>query len=228
LYFFAAKNHFHSFAFLTYHQKPTMHMSALLEVYDAAISLIQTALDIDLHNSLLRYCPNEIIKAFLAASCTLIKILNSSYAVRFDVVQGKTMFNASILTIRSMSLKTNDFPERAAEALARIWRAAGSGLPRNGSILGQHDPLELKIRSRMSVSHVYDCFWRWRRTMDDPGPPQEVASASISDAQQLYTTLPPLQFGFPTVETNGLLSIQDLDLFNSFEWTLDENITWGF
>jgi hypothetical protein len=224
LYFLAAKNHFYSFAFLTNRQNPTMHISALSEVYDAATSLIQATLDIDLHNSLLQYCPNELMKAFIAASCTLIKILNSSYAVRFDdAVQGRSLFNALVLTIRSISLKSNDFPQRAAEALARMWRAAGSGLLRNGSTLGQDDPLELRICSRMSVSHVYNCFWGWRRTMNIPRPSLPVESPVIPNTQQTYTTLSPPQLEFPLIETYGTFLLEDFDLFNSLDWTLDEN-----
>jgi hypothetical protein len=81
------------------------------------------------------------------------------------------MFNACILAIRSISLKENDFPDRVAEAHTRMWRAAGGGFDVQKNSLrhqpqDKSDPLVLKIRSRMNVSHVYDCVWSWRRSIN--------------------------------------------------------------
>lgn len=81
------------------------------------------------------------------------------------------MFNACILALRSTSLKKNDFPDRVAEAQTRMWRVASGGFDAQANALGLHareqeDPLELKIRSRMCVSHIYDCVWSWRRSIN--------------------------------------------------------------
>lgn len=68
--------------------------------------------------------------------------------------------------MRNISLRNNDFADRAAEAMARMWRAAGSGVPIEGVTNNGIDPLHLSIRSRMGVSHVYDCIWGWRRCIN--------------------------------------------------------------
>ncbi len=80
------------------------------------------------------------------------------------------MFNAAILALRSISLKKNDFPDRVAEAQTRMWRAAGAGFDAQQNRLrsppmDDYDPLNLRIRSRMCVSHVYDCTYTWRKTI---------------------------------------------------------------
>lgn len=80
------------------------------------------------------------------------------------------MFNTCVLAIRSASVRSNDFQERVAEASTRMWRAAGagdheSGLESADGRLGLSDPLDLRIRSRYSFSHVYDCIWSWRRSL---------------------------------------------------------------
>ncbi|TAQ88772.1 hypothetical protein B7494_g2938 [Chlorociboria aeruginascens] len=141
-------------------------------------------------------------------------------SLHFDSVQGKALFNTAILSLRTISVRNNDFPDRVAEALARMWRAAGSGMPVDGD---GYDNLELKIRSRMTVSHVYDCIWGWRRTMmkDTNGPsvtseiPFALQNADISYQQ---TDIFPNQ-------TNLTSAAEDFDLFNSLDWTFDENTT---
>jgi len=80
------------------------------------------------------------------------------------------MFNAFILAIRSASILKHDFPERIAEAQTRMWRAAGGGFDAQTNSLREQrrvvaDPLEMKIRSRMATSHVYDCIWSWRNSI---------------------------------------------------------------
>jgi hypothetical protein len=80
------------------------------------------------------------------------------------------MFNTCILALRSISLKENDFPDRVAEAQTRMWRAAGAGFDAALNTLrsppmDDYDPLTLRIRSRMCMSHVYDCTYTWRRTI---------------------------------------------------------------
>lgn len=91
-------------------------------------------------------------------------------ALQLDPKPGRTAFNLGILAVRSISLKANDFPHRVAEAQTKMWRAAGGGFDLQTNALKNQpsvpsDPLELKIRSRMSVSHVYDCVWSWRKEM---------------------------------------------------------------
>jgi hypothetical protein len=167
----AAKVHLKSFAFFIPSSSP-IHFQAICAAYDAAVAFIQGVLDPDMHsNSLLHYCSNYILRSLISASCILLKILNSSIAVHLDAAQGRTMFNACSLAIRSISLKDNDFPHRVAEAHTRMWRAAGSGFDVQKNSLRQpprdkSDPLQLKIRSRMCVSPVYDCVWSWRRSIN--------------------------------------------------------------
>lgn len=228
LYLLAAKIHFTSFAFFIDRQLP-LYFAFLTNAYESATSYIQMVLDIDMNsNSLLLYCPTDILKTITSASCILIKVLNSSYAIHFDAMQGKSLFNSAILTIRSISLRKNDFPDRLAEVLARMWRAAGSGLPRDRSIAGQHDPLELRIRSRMSVSHVYDCVWGWRRTLQSQGPSHSRTAPLVSPVQQSDTTLPRLQTAYGTDYSFGISTLQDFELLNSLEWTFDDNALFSF
>jgi hypothetical protein len=162
--------HFYAFAFFLPSKSP-IRFEYLSAVYKSAISFIQAALDHDMHSiSLFEYCTSDVLRTLISASCILLKILNSAFAVNFDITQGRIMFNTCILAIRSASVRSNDFPDRVAKAQTRMWAAAGGGFDAQSSTLRevprhQIDPLEMRMRNRMSVSHVFDCIWGWRRTI---------------------------------------------------------------
>ncbi|TGO29935.1 hypothetical protein BPAE_0009g00310 [Botrytis paeoniae] len=181
LYLLAARLHLHTFAFYVPEFSPN-HLAALSSAYNSATRFIQALLDYDLHSeAILPYCSYYILKNLICASCVLLKILNSTYAMQFDSTQGRSLFNAAILALRSTSLATNDFSDRIAEALARMWRSAGSGdLNRRRE---DFSPIDIKIQSRMSISHVHDCFLRWRKTIN---PPATVKTSKFSPTPPLH------------------------------------------
>jgi len=146
LYLLAASLHLHAFAFFVPRTTPSQH-SELSHLYHAATTYIQACLDHDLHSSsVLHHCPTYLQQSLVSASCTLLKLLNSSFAIHLDIAQGKNLFNSAILAVRTISIKNNDLPARLAEALSRMWKAAGSGL--SIATIGiandeQDDPLKL-------------------------------------------------------------------------------------
>ncbi|KAM0158111.1 hypothetical protein ACHAQE_005696 [Botrytis cinerea] len=181
LYLLAARLHLHTFAFYVPEFSPN-HLTAISSAYNSATRFIQALLDYDLHSeAILPYCSYYILKNLICASCVLLKILNTTYAMQFDSTQGRSLFNAAILALRSTSLATNDFSDRIAEALARMWRSAGSGdLNRRRE---DFSPIDIKIQSRMSISHVHDCFLRWRKTIN---PPATVKTSKFSPTPPLH------------------------------------------
>lgn len=206
----------------------------LTSAYVAATTFIQTMLDVDLHSSpILQYCPFDLQRALISAICILIKILNSSYASHFEVMQGRSLFNSAVLALRTISLRKNDFPDRLSEALVRIWRAAGSGTPGNQLTRSGYDPLNLQIRSRMSVSHTYDCVWRWRTTMTPQtvvahgSPPLGTLGTPKAIATQSVLLHPSYQSDFSTDEFNDSSTLQDFDLFDSLGWAIDDESNFG-
>lgn len=163
--------------------------------------------------------------------------------MQFDSTQGRSLFNAAILALRSTSLATNDFSDRIAEALARMWRSAGSGdLNRRRE---DFSPIDIKIQSRMSISHVHDCFLRWRKTINPPATtritteinPNDPINTSVASyapmngdvlQQDQGATATYFQPGSLEEAMNFPPMIADFDLLNSLDWNFDENLltTW--
>ena len=125
---------------------------------------IQAALDLEASTGRFSsYSSNFLFHVLLVAGCALIKTLNSTFVTYVDSDYGKTLFNSTIVAMRKISLREDDISDRLAEKLMQIWRAEGSGVLSERTLLpNTEDPLQLRVRCRMSVSHVFDCVWGWK------------------------------------------------------------------
>ncbi|PMD31725.1 hypothetical protein L207DRAFT_500780 [Hyaloscypha variabilis F] len=220
----ATKLHFHAFAFFIPSTSP-LHTTSISSAFHSAISLIQGVLDPELDSSsTLHHCTNYLLRTLISASCILLKILNSSISVTLDTVLGRTMFNACILALRSISVKKNDFPDRVAEAHTRMWRAAGGGFDPEQQTPALVDPLNLVIRSRMCVSHVYDYVWSWRRQMNVQQTSDRPSSESSSAAIELDGAANTQVTGDFADQPVLMSQMEDFDLFNTLDWNFDDNL----
>ncbi|KAF1990437.1 hypothetical protein K402DRAFT_370443, partial [Aulographum hederae CBS 113979] len=126
----------------------------------------------------LKYAPNYIMQLMLAGGFTLLKLLNSFFAIPLDREEARNLFSRTVWAIRAMSVTTNDLPQRLTEVLAQLWLAWGAGMPTpngnlpsgsngSGANAGDMDSsLQLQLRTRSSMSLLFDSVWRWR---DDLG-----------------------------------------------------------
>ncbi len=143
----------------------------LLGLWSATTAYLEQALSISTSaGSVLSYVSNYILQMIIAAGFTLMKLLNSFFANHIDLEYGKSLFNRTIWAIRDISVTPNDLPSRLAEVLAQLWRGGGAGSRAGVNGDGTVDSsLQLKVRCRMSVSHVFDAVWRWREDYQAKG-----------------------------------------------------------
>ncbi|ORY05917.1 hypothetical protein BCR34DRAFT_604371 [Clohesyomyces aquaticus] len=158
-YISAARLHLQSFALFD-EPSSDSYINRILSLYYMAASLIQQTLDADrASSSMIRCCPFFVYQTFVSASFIVLKVLKNNYFSSFiDIQSGRTLFHASITAIRRMSLECNDLPARLGDVLGYLWSDATPNLVSRPGKGG----LQLQIRSRMSMSVVYDSLWRWR------------------------------------------------------------------
>jgi len=127
-----------------------------------------------------------------------------------------------------------------------MWKAASVGNPTKVTGDNRAEALDLKIRSRMSFSHVYDCIWGWRRSVQQQNSGAGKFCISLTLAlmhEQLGTSLiyklvcastAPLLtekepgFTHPNIELmldNHLMPsmADDFDFFDALNWIVDDN-----
>lgn len=164
----AANLHLRYFVFLSLNPRS----EDLTNLFLATTSFLGRVLELETSpGNLLIHATNYILQMIVSAAFALMKLLKSSFARQIDTDHGKFLFNGAISSIRRISVVDNDRPVRLANVISQMWNAGTSG----------DDALHLGIRSRMSMSHVYDTVWRWRRRFRQ----QKVSD----EAQGLYPIL---------------------------------------
>ena len=170
LYFHAACLHLHLSAFFAA-PSASDYRDSVLSLWFATKEFLECAFNLgSTSGSYLIYATNYVLQMMVAAGFALLKILNSSFAQYIDTAYGRNLFSRTIYAIRSISVLSNDLPDRLAEVLAQLWKGWGAG----SRTIRQDDrytdtSLQLKVRCRMSMSLVYDTVWRWREEYQASG-----------------------------------------------------------
>lgn len=164
------------------------YITDLLELYNATSVFLRAAFalqsDDSEHLSVLKYASRHIVMMILAGGFTLMKMLNSFFARHIDIPSSKMLFSNTIRGIRSISIANNDLPARLAEVLAQLWHSYGAGMRSNSGPVDSS--LQLKVRSRMSMSLVFDAVWRWREEFQFKGD----GTTAMLDAAVNHPTQP--------------------------------------
>ncbi|KAK6355573.1 hypothetical protein TWF696_004673 [Orbilia brochopaga] len=188
IYLLCARLHLRSFHLFESPTTSSASTNRIINLYGAAESLVTHILKIEEETGgVIDYCPVYIYQMFTSAAFMMLKVLRSSYFNRYlDVEAGIKGFNAALGALRNISVADNDLPARMADVLTQLWECGSLGLDRtstaggsaDGSVSGAisiaekdesveggetlHAGWDLRIRSRMSMSVVYDSLWKWR------------------------------------------------------------------
>ncbi|KIX95572.1 uncharacterized protein Z520_08692 [Fonsecaea multimorphosa CBS 102226] len=179
-YLHVVKLHLHAF-YLVDDPSALGYVERIVTLYSTATAMIEHVRDLDNQSrDFLQFCPLFCYEAFLCAVFVLLKVVKNDYfAAIIDAGSGKTLINFSVSALRKMSVANNDLPGRLSDVLAYLWTHP------NPSLLGGSgmDGLQLKVRSRMSMSIVYDSLRRWRE--------QFRTEAESAESQDLNNGDPP-------------------------------------
>ncbi|OQE78450.1 hypothetical protein PENNAL_c0056G09495 [Penicillium nalgiovense] len=171
----AAELHFRYFMFLG----STARNDDLIKLFLATTSFLGRVLDLETSpGELIGHSTNYILQMIVSAAFALMKLLKSSFSRHIDFNHGKLLFNGAISAIRRISVMDHDRPIRLADILAQMWNAT-SLEP------AEEDALQLKVRCRMSMSHVYDTVWRWRQRFRPVKSLEEMQAAAIAANQDI-------------------------------------------
>ena len=198
------------------------------------------------------YIPRFIEQMMLAAATTLLKLLNSFYASHVDVPSGRTLFSRTVSSLRQLSVRSNDLPQRLAEVMAQLWQTSGASeqrlFPDNNTSKQPDESLQLRVRCRSSLSVLYDAIWRWRQQAG-PGGRESLENAAehptaVSGGTNARNTpQPPLTGGIgggigglsTTLGDGSALDDMSWDatfggnaVFDPLSWALDGNLQLQF
>lgn len=177
----AAELHFRYFVFLG----SSPRSDDLTKLFVATTSFLGRVLDLETSpGELIGHSTNYILQMIVSAAFALMKLLKSSFNRHIDFNHGKLLFNGAISAIRRISVMDHDRPIRLADILAQMWNASGPETP-------EEDVLQLKVRCRMSMSHVYDTVWRWRQRFRPMKSIEEMQAAAAIANQDISSASGP-------------------------------------
>jgi hypothetical protein len=153
-----------------------------------------------------------------------MKLLNSPFASKFDVSNGKTLCFGILLAAKNMSLQKDDLTFRFANWSPTLWREMGAGAPWSGS---KPDPLLLTVQFGMNCSHVYDCMWKSRERLQakEASTQQSIATTSgPAGSMASHTTSTPSfgNYSAPVDPSFAAPEMETLEIFNSMDWMLGD------
>ncbi|KAF2013877.1 hypothetical protein BU24DRAFT_442780 [Aaosphaeria arxii CBS 175.79] len=268
--------HLHLYSFFNTEQRLEKR-DDLVALYFAATSFLERAFELQ-DKDTLKFVPYYIMQMALAAGFALLKLLNSDFASRLPFEQGRNFVSRTVVAMRKSKVMTNDLLDRLAEVLAQLWKesargrsvhsmsqsplVSNPGMATMFSTTGEtntqgqrressgmlEDPLGLIIRSRMSLSVVFDCVWRWRESQVSGASEQldsTVANNPTNPDSSSNSTPPPgaaienpahglPQFNphlntlsMPLSLPNGLASANSFEIFDPVSWMLESQTEWG-
>ncbi|EAW09222.1 transcription factor domain-containing protein [Aspergillus clavatus NRRL 1] len=199
----------------------------LTKLFIATTSFLGRVLDLETSpGELIGHATNYILQMIVSAAFALMKLLKSDFSRHIDFDHGKLLFNGAISAIRRISVMDHDRPVRLADILAQMWNANDA----------EHSPgediLQLKVRCRMSMSHVYDTVWRWRQRFR-PVKSVEETHVPMANAAISSTAGPLPRQQNEALDASGLIYSPNYDqgafigeagfseVFDSLNWVFD-------
>lgn len=154
IYYILARLHIRTFHFFSTHSPE--NFATLLSVYETAVEAIETVTSTCTPAAA---CTFYIHRMLVLAALTILKILRSDmHKSAVDARTGECAYFSAIMFLRRLSMAHDDISARGADILAQMW--ASDSVFKGAD--GTRDSLTLRIRSRLTMSVIYDVFWWWR------------------------------------------------------------------
>lgn len=174
--------------------------------------------------TLLDHCSNLISRTIYPSGFALMKLLNSPFATKFDVSNGKSLFFGIIPAVKNMSLQKDDLAFRFANWSPALWREMGAGSLWSGS---RPDPLFLTVQYGMNCSHVYDCMWKRREAQQVKEALAQQSISTISGPARSpapHTMTMPSEGNYPALAGPSSLAqnMEAMEMFDSMDWMLGD------
>lgn len=145
---------------LAYHflDCPSPNNDGLISLYIISCKLFESLTSQDESTGFSRACPEFIYKTTLLAAISILKIQKSELVRHVNSASGEKAYFSAIYLCQRASFQSNDLGARGVTILGQMWTSKNMYRQPDGRV----DSLSTRIRSRLSMSVVFDSFWWWR------------------------------------------------------------------
>src|SRR5579871_4253118 len=168
-------------AFYFFEPTPSLNMEGLVRLWGVALQLIDIVMELDRKMNLISYWPSLVERTTALTAITILRLSRSSMSPYLDLEAGEKAYFSAIKAFEKASLQPDDLRSRAVKILSQLWTNQDVFKYPDGHI----DSLRTRIRSRLSMSIVFDCFlWYKDTTLDHVNPFQHEKSVESSTAEE--------------------------------------------
>lgn len=209
-----------------YFYKAELHseMRPVIRLFLRAVGFLDHLDRMDRDTGVLAHAPFPILAGVMIASFVLLRLLKTPATKYLDTERAKASFFLSLNILRKMVVESEDLPSRNIQVLTQLWNSTKAFKKPDGS-----DCPQLRIRSRVAMSPIFDALWWWRTEFGGQagayatapeikgdttnGPAPTVSQTGNSNGAQDFTAL-------PTPATSGL---EEQFLMSDMGWAFDDN-----
>ncbi|KAI1799495.1 hypothetical protein F4811DRAFT_565524 [Daldinia bambusicola] len=227
IYLYCYRIHLLAYHFLDW---PNPDHAGLIKLYTISCKLIESLTSEDESTGFSRACPGFVYKTLLLAAISILKIQKSELVRHVNSASGEKAYFSAIYLCQRMSLQSNDLGARGVIILGQMWTSKNMYRQPDGRV----NSLSTRIRSRLSMSVVFDSFWWWRVEFNgqtSPYPEQNRIAPAIAqldamigaDTSQVSEQSTAAQAAaFPTGLISGNMDIMPVDEpFPDYDWAVN-------
>ncbi|KAL9094240.1 MAG: hypothetical protein Q9165_003380 [Trypethelium subeluteriae] len=130
----------------------------ILQVFAIACRLIDLYASLDASEGFASYSCHYFARMMLLAAYCILRITKSDLRTCIDLQRGEASFFKAVNLAKRRSTQPCDLDSRNALILTQLWTSHRAFRQKDGTLNGLH----LHVRSRLSMSVIFDCFWWWR------------------------------------------------------------------
>ncbi|CEF87405.1 unnamed protein product [Fusarium graminearum] len=116
------------------------------------------------------YASNSYTRMALLAAFCILRIVRSPLREQIDLRDAEQSIFKAISFVKRRSIQIGDLDERYGTILSQLWSNSSNSL----NMAAHNDGLDLKIRSRLFMSVVFDSLWWWRVEYNGQGSPYDM------------------------------------------------------
>ncbi|KAI1469832.1 uncharacterized protein F4812DRAFT_469891 [Daldinia caldariorum] len=207
IYLYCYRIHLLAYHFLDW---PNPDHDSLIKLYTISCKLIESLTSEDESTGFARACLEFIHKTILLAAISILKIQKSELVRHVNSTSGEKAYFSAIYLCQRISLQSNDLGARGVIILGQMWTSKNMYRQQDGRV----DSLSTRIRSRLSMSVVFDSFWWWRVEFNgqtSPYPEQNRIAPAVAQATP-----------FPAGPVAGNMDMMPVDEpFPDYDWAVN-------
>ncbi|KAH8805215.1 hypothetical protein F5884DRAFT_442907 [Xylogone sp. PMI_703] len=209
-----------------YRNTESVYTAIFVNVFNAALAVLQCMHKLSIGAQWPMNAPLHICYSVLLATHILLRLFKGPLSEFSDSKKEKTAFNLGLNLLKGFSTEKTDTFSKHIVILTQLWSSEKTFTTSNDT-----DPTSLRVRSRLSMSCVFDHIIRWKEEFGSicslaPSRGQE-ASESV-DTSRRQSGGNPTPISYPeNLDYDIPLDFLNGELLPEFEWNIDNNATLG-